>query len=392
MATHVKLFEDKEGEMNIKGRLTVMLFVVCMLSIGSISYSAESESGALSNTPKGITDETAGVWKINADLCSVRSEDGSKVYKVRRGQNFRIYAILPKDNKFSSAMVVRFVKTPRPFRTYAAIKYNRTSEELNTFCPTVPEINENDYFLILRKDIADIKEFLPVESEKFERAADSKDNAWVVKADICNLYDSKGIPHHAGKDSQYYILPGNLEKNAETIKFKEIRDLSTASACPETKLPAYHEEYILYTEKKDAVSGMKAVPDYYYSEFSKIEHGVLVVPFKYRDHDKSLTGETTLGYYFGISYDTLWLDPTPFITFGLAQIPIANSAGVVENKNGLSVGFGLVLRDGEFQVALVAGMDHLGGDAGKKWEYEDNVWVSIGLGYNIARKNEKMPK
>jgi hypothetical protein len=54
---------------------------------------------------------------------------------------------------------------------------------------------------------------------------------------------------------------------------------------------------------------------------------------------------------------------------------------------GVTAAVGIVLADKDnFQVALLTGLDHLGGNAGKNWEYEDNAWVSFALGYNFAAK------
>jgi hypothetical protein len=116
-----------------------------------------------------------------------------------------------------------------------------------------------------------------------------------------------------------------------------------------------------------------------------IAHGPLVVPFKYRTADGTLSGESTLGYYLGVKSETILLSGTAFISAGLSLIPISDvNSQEAENRTGFSWAIGYALKTKtDFQAAIVAGSDHLGGTAGDNWKYEDDIWISLAIGFNF---------
>jgi len=38
------------------------------------------------------------------------------------------------------------------------------------------------------------------------------------------------------------------------------------------------------------------------------------------------------------------------------------------------------------QFSINLGIDHIGGSVGEAWEHEDDLWVSIGLGYGFLQR------
>lgn len=51
---------------------------------------------------------------------------------------------------------------------------------------------------------------------------------------------------------------------------------------------------------------------------------------------------------------------------------------------GLSFGGGIAYSiNRKFQVFLVSGVDKLGGNNGRKWDFEWMPWLSFGIGYHI---------
>jgi hypothetical protein len=131
----------------------------------------------------------------------------------------------------------------------------------------------------------------------------------------------------------------------------------------------------------------------YYRHFG-ITHGALFVPFKRRS-DKSLSGESNLGYFLGYRFEG---------PFGLAITP-AGSAGVsIVNVTDDSTTTGTsTLRDtgtraaftwaagfilthvNAFQVGAFIGADRIGGEPGKVWKYEGKRWVSVAFGYAFTK-------
>lgn len=117
-----------------------------------------------------------------------------------------------------------------------------------------------------------------------------------------------------------------------------------------------------------------------------LEHGVLLVPFKFRSDDGSLTAQSTIGYFAGLRSDTTLYSGTAFASAGLSVIPVTGDDGNQNNSTAFSFAFGYTFATkSNFQISLVAGVDHIGGSVGDSWQYEDDPWVSIALGYNFMK-------
>jgi len=123
----------------------------------------------------------------------------------------------------------------------------------------------------------------------------------------------------------------------------------------------------------------------YIRSYSTISHGTLIVPFKLRTKNGELTGDATLGYYVGRIFTLKDLDILPIISAGISPISVAVEENETETKLGVTGAVGFILRHtGNFQIGIVSGIDHIGGNVGDNWEYEDDVWVSFMIGFNFA--------
>jgi hypothetical protein len=122
---------------------------------------------------------------------------------------------------------------------------------------------------------------------------------------------------------------------------------------------------------------------------------VLFVPFKRRFKDKSLTGESNLGYYVGVERELVpgW-SATYAVTAGLSIVnvgdntntPTTNTATDTGTRPAFTYGAGIIFKDYDnFQVGTFFGNDRIGGEAGKDWKYEGKWWFSLAIGYNFAR-------
>jgi hypothetical protein len=124
----------------------------------------------------------------------------------------------------------------------------------------------------------------------------------------------------------------------------------------------------------------------YYWRRTRIVHGLLVMPFKLRTKDGTLSGESTLGYYAGIESDFLQAKSSYVAAAGLTLIPITDTAGKTDQKTGVTAALGWIFTTlDNFQIGAFVGVDHLGGDSGRAWKYENDPWVSISIGFNFAR-------
>ena len=114
--------------------------------------------------------------------------------------------------------------------------------------------------------------------------------------------------------------------------------------------------------------------------------GPLIVPFKYRTDDHSLSGEATIGYYAGYRTEIKmpWANAripiSPFIAGGLSQINVSTN-GDTDNKSGVTIAAGILIQNwADVNVGFVFGQDRIGDSS---WEHEGDDWVSFMIGWNI---------
>lgn len=198
------------------------------------------------------------------------------------------------------------------------------------------------------------------------------------------------IPGNSRADSKYFAGPGTefyIENRDEKSGIYEIYfpDQDDITPPKDTSLKAVTEGQ-LYRIKSDDLS-----PSAYRTNWI-LDHGALIVPFKLREKDNSLSGESTIGYYLGSKSDYAFFSGTVFASAGLSLISVNNSeTGSSENHTGYtwSIGYAFDSRD-DFQAAIVVGQDRLGGSAGDNWEYEGDTWISVAIGFGFLGSKEKI--
>jgi hypothetical protein len=130
-----------------------------------------------------------------------------------------------------------------------------------------------------------------------------------------------------------------------------------------------------------------SLKDYQYTLDHGVTQGLLVVPFKYRTHDDALTGGSTVGYYAGYQKNFYGIRTTVLASLGLSPIATQDvNTKEIDNKWGLTGAAGVIWTlPASLQLGIVAGYDHLGGPSGKDWQYENNLWLSIAIGFNFIQ-------
>lgn len=197
--------------------------------------------------------------------------------------------------------------------------------------------------------------------------------------------------YFAGRKSKFYVYAKERAhplREGYIVKFSKV-ELSTqiSTILPQgVQIVDEMKFYVLYTKKKsDEDETYITLQEYRVRQSFAIDHGILVVPFKFRTRDGSLTGESSLGYYVGPKLEWLMGSGTIFFSVGLSRLAITDVNQDIDHRTGLTVATGLVLTNRKsFQVAVVGGIDHLGGNAGDDWKFEDDPWVSLAIGYNFA--------
>jgi hypothetical protein len=132
---------------------------------------------------------------------------------------------------------------------------------------------------------------------------------------------------------------------------------------------------------KVCLNGNKKVSKSTFKRIGGFSTGVLVVPFKLRD--KNIYSDSTIGPYISYKWEVIEV----LFTAGLSQISISEvGTENIESKTGVTFGGGInfeIYKD--WDIAVLTGIDHLSGQAGDEWKYQDKVWFSFAIGFNFTR-------
>jgi hypothetical protein len=209
------------------------------------------------------------------------------------------------------------------------------------------EVLEEKKVYRLHKTVHDIplardasKKFIAVKESKFEVVDATNTSHYVVR--FVTLYDIGKVKSTVRKDDEYL-----LSKTISSVPIEKSISLSRGGAVS----------------------------------------GPLIVPFKYRLNDDSLTGEATLGYYAGYSVEPrlFWSDKripiTPFIAGGVTQISVNEGEDETSNQTGVSLAAGILIQNwAGVNIGLVYGQDRIGNN---EWEHEGDGWLSFMVGWEL---------
>ena len=185
----------------------------------------------------------------------------------------------------------------------------------------------------------------------------------------------------AAKDSKFKVV--YISDDSYVVRFVTIYEDGGEEEGKDKKSVEYDEEYLV----KKSMHAAKVPLDrsVTLSKGGPVS-GPLIVPFKYRLDDDSLTGEATIGYYAGYNMEpriwfTDWRVPvSPFIAAGLSQVSVSNN-GDETNQTGVTLAVGILVQDwAGVNIGLVYGQDRIGD---KSWEHEGEDWVSFMVGWQL---------
>ncbi|HEY3402055.1 MAG TPA: hypothetical protein VGK59_01645 [Ohtaekwangia sp.] len=129
----------------------------------------------------------------------------------------------------------------------------------------------------------------------------------------------------------------------------------------------------------------------YFIRYSRIDYGILAIPYKMRFEPFSIYPGGTLGGYVGRKKQKLNGTTTLAFFGGFSSIPL-NSANseTIDNKFGFSTGLAYIwnIEDSGFQLGLISGIDLF--DGVEDWVYGYQPWLSfsIGFGFTSPRKSD----
>lgn len=152
--------------------------------------------------------------------------------------------------------------------------------------------------------------------------------------------------------------------------------------CVDRSTVKKHDEYKLDKSYKGADINKSVLPS-----ASAVTSGPLIVPFKYRTGDNSITGDATIGYYAGYSFEfhvpnsSILIPVTPFIAGGIGYVSVADGAASTESETSITWAVGILLSNWDsLNIGIVYGEDRVGDS---DWEHEGDGWVSFMLGWEI---------
>jgi hypothetical protein len=177
-------------------------------------------------------------------------------------------------------------------------------------------------------------------------------------------------PSNAGRASKFEVV--KKEDGCDVIRFWSVFENSSTD---NENLVKEDLEYVL----PNRING---VPIEASTSTSGKTSGLLVLPYKYRTDDGSVTGEATVGYYAGWEFSFATL----IASAGLSQVSLPVSETETENQSAVTLAGGVLLNNWDnVDIGLVIGIDHIGGNKGDTWQYEDDPWFSIMVGWNFSQ-------
>jgi len=211
------------------------------------------------------------------------------------------------------------------------------------------------------------------------QASDLENNSiYRLEKSVHNLVRSRdGTPGFvAARDSKFKVIDNSSDPNSYIVRFIAVYDSYGL-----TSTARIDEEYKLARN----IGGTPVANSAQLSLTGPVS-GPLIVPFKYRTDDKSLSGEATIGYYAGyrtemrMPFTDTTVPFSPFIAGGLTQINVSTT-GDADNKSGVTLAVGILINNwANVNIGFVYGQDRIGDST---WKHEGDGWVSFMIGWDI---------
>lgn len=181
----------------------------------------------------------------------------------------------------------------------------------------------------------------------------------------------------AGKDS-IFVEHSRSEEKGNLVLIGEFLYANNINA-EAGNLPAPGKPYMLCVGTSAPTNSM--IPEWEIRRVGGVDTGILVIPFKVRQGD--LFSDSTIGPYFAFSGSVFTL----LTTFGLSQVTVKASGETdVKTETGLTFALGAVWKlKKDWNIGLVVGADHLSGEAGQNFKFQNKPWWSFAIGYQFAQ-------
>jgi hypothetical protein len=182
------------------------------------------------------------------------------------------------------------------------------------------------------------------------------------------------------KNSKYQVIAKDATGNF-IIQFNKVYT-SSDTRYANSKWVNWDETFILPFKVEDTFE-VSAVSE---ESLTGLSAGPLIVPFKYRVNDKSITGDATVGMYAGITFEpgctkSNWcFRITPIISAGISQVSVSDGENSTSKTSATWAAGFLISNWSDLNIGVVYGQDRIGDSS---WEHEGKGWVSIMVGWQL---------
>ena len=195
---------------------------------------------------------------------------------------------------------------------------------------------------------------------------------------VCDLESVNGdsTVFSAAKNSKFIVVDAGADADNYIVRFVTIYNNDNVTSTVRNDV-----EYRL-SKDIDGVPVEKSVQ----LSLSGPVSGPLIIPFKYRLDDDSMSGEAAIGYYAGyraeprIPFTQQRIPISPFIGAGLTQIDVSTGPEA-DNRTGITLAVGILISNwADVNIGFVYGQDRVGDNS---WKHEGESWVSFMIGWDI---------
>lgn len=197
--------------------------------------------------------------------------------------------------------------------------------------------------------------------------------------DLVNVRDATQTDIIAGADSKFVVVGFDAAKQVYYIRFVKVID---PIQVPKKLATATTDE--IY--KLNQLRGVLAIEKTVQKAMDGFVSGPLIVPFKFRQDDGTISGQATVGYYIGyagepkIAGTDKRFTIAPFFSGGLTQIDVSKN-GTTESRSGVTLAGGFLINNwANANFGAVYGWDWIGD---KTWEHEGKGWISFMVGWSL---------
>ena len=254
-------------------------------------------------------------------------------------------------------------------------------------CSATSAKAETIYRLLANTDGFTLENPPPNDSSQFHALAGSRFKIVNDTGSSLVVLFTGGLPDSTSTDDiQDSTDADDIQNSTDTDDIQDstdaddIQDNTSADAIQDSTISTHVVEEVNYLISKEKLT------EYRYELAFGFACGLLTTsPVKIQLCDGNMTIGTNLGAYAGWKVTLAHIPFTIIGSAGSAIIPISDAgADKVETKLGWTCAIGLLIEPiSNYQIGILFGIDHLVGDARNDYPYQNEIWISFGIGFDF---------